>query len=148
MLGYYEQPEENARVLRDGWFYSGDIGRLDELGRLYLVDRKKEMIKYKGFQVPPAELEALLVTHPSVADAAVIGIPDDKWDERPLACVVRKQGSAITPDALRAYLEDKVAKWWLPERWTFIDEIPKTSVGKFDKKVLRTQHAQGKLRIE
>ena len=79
----------------------------------------------------------LVIAQPEVAEAAVVGIPDEKWDERPLAYVVRKEGSEVTPDQLRAHLEGKVAKWWIPERWSFIDEIPKTSVGKFDKKKLR-----------
>jgi fatty-acyl-CoA synthase len=92
-------------------------------------------------------LENTLIAHPEVMEAAVVGVPDEKWDERPLACVVRKQGSAVGPLELKAYLEDKVAKWWLPERWAFVAEIPKTSVGKFDKKVLRSQHAAGKIEV-
>jgi fatty-acyl-CoA synthase len=85
--------------------------------------------------------------HPDVIEAAVIGVPDDKWDERPLACVVIKQGSDITVEQLRQYLSNKVAKWWIPERWSFISEVPKTSVGKFDKKVLRARREQGGLDI-
>lgn len=77
----------------------------------------------------------------------MISVPDKQWDERPLACVVRKPGSRITADALRAYLTDKVAKWWIPERWAFIEEIPKTSVGKFDKKVLRATHERGAIEV-
>jgi len=132
----------------DGWLRTGDVGFIDQRGYAQITDRSKDVIKSGGEWISSVELENEIIAHPEVVEAAVIGIPDDKWDERPLACVVRKEGSAITPDTLRAYLEHKVAKWWLPERWTFIDEIPKTSVGKFDKKVLRTQHAQGKLTIE
>jgi len=147
VTGSYYGVEADEKF-HDGWLRTGDVGFIDPRGYAQITDRSKDVIKSGGEWISSVELENEIIAHPEVAEAAVIGIPDDKWDERPLACVVRKQGSAITPDALRAYLEDKVAKWWLPERWTFIDEIPKTSVGKFDKKVLRTQHAQGKLRIE
>ncbi|HUF85206.1 MAG TPA: fatty acid--CoA ligase, partial [Acidimicrobiia bacterium] len=85
---------------------------------------------------------------PDVVEASVIGIPDPKWDERPLACVVRKPGSSIDAAMLRDFLGGKVAKWQLPERWSFIDEVPKTSVGKFDKKVLRARHSSGELEVE
>ena len=92
-------------------------------------------------------MENTLIAHPEVLEAAVVGVPDEKWDERPLACVVRKEGTTVGPHELRAHLEDKVAKWWLPERWAFVAEIPKTSVGKLDKKVLRAQHAAGELEV-
>jgi len=105
------------------------------------------VIKSGGEWISSVELENTIIAHPEVAEAAVVGIPDEKWDERPLACIVRKKGSSIGPAELRAYLEDRVAKWWLPEHWAFIDEIPKTSVGKFDKKVLRSQHAAGQLTV-
>jgi len=88
------------------------------------------------------------MAHPAVAEAAVIGVPDDKWGERPLACVVVKVGQRVDPAALCTHLEGKIAKWWLPERWAFVDEVPKTSVGKFDKKVLRRRYADGLLRVE
>jgi fatty-acyl-CoA synthase len=132
----------------DGWLRTGDVGFIDPRGYVQITDRSKDVIKSGGEWISSVELENEIISHPEVAEAAVIGIPDDKWDERPLACVVRKPGSTITPEALRSYLEDKVARWWLPERWTFIDEIPKTSVGKFDKKVLRTLHGRGELTIE
>ena len=85
--------------------------------------------------------------HPAVAEAAVVGIPDEKWDERPLVAVVLKEGQSVTPEELRDYLSDKVAKWQLPENWTFVDEVPKTSVGKFDKKRIRASYSEGKLDI-
>ena len=94
------------------------------------------------------QLEGLLMAHPDVLEASVIGVPDPRWDERPLACVVRKPGATVTPDELAAFLAQHVAKWQVPERWTFIDEVPKTSVGKFDKKVLRASHEKGDLTIE
>jgi fatty-acyl-CoA synthase len=137
-----------AEKFHEGWLRTGDVGFIDPRGYVQITDRSKDVIKSGGEWISSVELENEIIAHPEVAEAAVIGIPDDKWDERPLACVVRKPNSTITPDALRSYLEDKVAKWWLPERWTFIDEIPKTSVGKFDKKVLRTLHEQGKLTLE
>jgi fatty-acyl-CoA synthase len=92
-------------------------------------------------------LETLLAGHPAVADAAVIGVPDEKWQERPLAAVVLKPGASATPDELREFLSDKVARWWLPERWAFVDELPKTSVGKQDKKVIRKQYADGQIPV-
>ena len=131
----------------DGWLRTGDVGTIDDKGFMQLTDRAKDVIKSGGEWISSVELENTLMGHGEVLEAAVVGVPDEKWDERPLACVVRKAGSAIGPDELRAYLEDKVAKWWLPERWAFIDEIPKTSVGKFDKKVLRKQYADGALQV-
>jgi len=136
-----------AEKFHDGWLRTGDVGFIDESGYAQITDRSKDVIKSGGEWISSVELENEIIGHPEVAEAAVVGIPDEKWDERPLACVVRKEGSMIGPEDLRAYLEDKVAKWWLPERWTFIDEIPKTSVGKFDKKVLRGQHAAGELTV-
>jgi fatty-acyl-CoA synthase len=136
-----------AEKFHDGWLRTGDVGFIDESGYAQITDRSKDVIKSGGEWISSVELENEIIGHPEVAEAAVVGIPDEKWDERPLACVVRREGSTIGPEDLRAYLEDKVAKWWLPERWTFIDEIPKTSVGKFDKKVLRSQHAAGELTV-
>ncbi len=95
---------------------------------------------------PEASLAAHPV-HPDVAEAAVIAVADERWQERPLACVVAKTGSGITPEALQAFLADRVAKWWLPERWAVVEEIPKTSVGKFDKKALRTRLGEGQLEV-
>jgi fatty-acyl-CoA synthase len=138
---------DDADKFHDGWLRTGDVGFIDERGYAQITDRAKDVIKSGGEWISSVELENTIIGHPEVAEAAVVGIPDDKWDERPLACIVRKEGSTITPEDLRAYLADKVAKWWLPERWTFIEEIPKTSVGKFDKKVLRAQHTANTLTI-
>lgn len=129
----------------DGWLRTGDVGFIDPRGYVQITDRSKDVIKSGGEWISSVELENEIIAHPEVVEAAVIGVPDEKWDERPLACVVRKEGSSIGPEELRSHLEGKVAKWWLPERWAFVDEIPKTSVGKFDKKVLRARHADGKL---
>jgi fatty-acyl-CoA synthase len=86
--------------------------------------------------------------HPSVREAAVVAVPDERWDERPLACVVLRDGAIASPAELCAFLGDKVAKWWLPERWAYLPEVPRTSVGKFDKKVLRAQYAENALTVE
>jgi fatty-acyl-CoA synthase len=91
------------------------------------------------------ELENHLIAHPDVLEAVVIGVPDERWDERPLACVVMKPGAATTLAQLRDFLAARVARWWLPERWAFIEEVPKTSVGKLDKKVLRSRYAKGEI---
>ena len=89
------------------------------------------------------ELENHLIGHPNVREAAVVGVPDDRWQERPLAAVVLQEGAEVSPEDLREYLADKVVRWWLPERWTFVEEIPRTSVGKYDKKTIRSRHADG-----
>jgi fatty-acyl-CoA synthase len=106
------------------------------------------VIKSGGEWISSVELENLLMGHPDVLEASVIGVPDARWDERPLACVVRKEGTEVDASGLAEYLSAHVAKWQVPERWSFIDEVPKTSVGKFDKKVLRAQHEKGELLIE
>ncbi|MGD8316849.1 MAG: long-chain fatty acid--CoA ligase [Myxococcales bacterium] len=136
---------DSPEKFHDGWLRTGDVGFVDPRGYVQITDRSKDVIKSGGEWISSVELENAIIGHPEVVEAAVVGVPDEKWDERPLACVVQKKGSTMGPEDLRAYLEDKVAKWWLPERWVFIDEIPKTSVGKFDKKELRKLHAEGKL---
>ena len=129
----------------DGWLRTGDVGVIDELGYIRITDRAKDVIKSGGEWISSVELENAIIDHPEVFEAAVIGVPDEKWDERPLACVVRKPGSAIDAVALRAYLASRVVSWWIPERWAFIDEVPKTSVGKFDKKLLRARRENGEI---
>ncbi|MEV6069924.1 long-chain fatty acid--CoA ligase [Nocardia sp. NPDC052001] len=131
----------------DGWLRTGDVGKISPNGYLTLVDRSKDVIKSGGEWISSVDLENAVVGHPAVAEAAVIGIPDEKWDERPLVAVVLAAGSEAKPEELRDFLADKFAKWQLPEHWTFIDEVPKTSVGKFDKKRLRAQYADGALTV-
>jgi fatty-acyl-CoA synthase len=131
----------------DGWLRTGDVGTIDELGYLTITDRTKDVIKTGGEWISSVELENALMGHPSVFEAAVVAIPDDRWDERPLACVVLVEGATATPRELADYLSGKVAKWWVPERWSFVSEVPKTSVGKFDKKVLRSEFAKGQLAV-
>ncbi len=131
----------------DGWLRTGDVGSVSSEGFIQITDRAKDVIKSGGEWISSVELENLLMGHPDVVEASVIGVPDPRWDERPLACVVRQTDSGVDAAALAAYLGGHVAKWQVPERWSFIDEVPKTSVGKFDTKVLRARHAQGELEI-
>lgn len=142
---YYLDPTEEK--FHDGWLRTGDVGSIDPQGYVQISDRAKDVIKSGGEWISSVDLENTLMGHPSVREAAVIGVPDDRWDERPLACIVTSDGHDVDVAALKAYLVDNVAKWWVPERWTVIDEVPKTSVGKFDKKVLRARHASGELTI-
>ncbi len=132
----------------DGWLRTGDIGTLDDEGFMVVTDRTKDVIKSGGEWISSVELEGAVMGHPSVFEAAVIAVPDDKWQERPLCCVVLRPGASATATELRAFLADRVVKWWLPEYWTFIESIPKTSVGKFDKKVLRAEFADGKFDVQ
>jgi fatty-acyl-CoA synthase len=137
---YYNAAGSEERF-QDGWLRTGDVGTMDEYGYLTLTDRTKDIIKTGGEWVSSIELENALMAHPAVLEAAVIGVSDPKWGERPMACVVTKQGASVTVEELRDHLAPQVARWWLPERIEFVSEIPKTSVGKFDKKVLRAQFA-------
>jgi fatty-acyl-CoA synthase len=125
-----------------GWLRTGDVGRLDERSFVTLTDRAKDVIKSGGEWISSVELENLLIGHPQVVEAAVVGVPDERWQERPLAVVVTKQDASVSAEHLRTFLADKVARWWLPERWTFVDEIPRTSVGKYDKKAIRSRYAE------
>jgi fatty-acyl-CoA synthase len=129
------------------WLRTGDVGLIDPAGYITLTDRAKDVIKSGGEWISSVELEVELMAHPAVLEAAVVGVPDERWQERPLACVVPKGGEALQPAELRDWLSERVAKWWLPERWTMIESVPKTSVGKFDKKVLRKAYADGELNV-
>ncbi|MBT3820574.1 MAG: long-chain-fatty-acid--CoA ligase [Nitrospinaceae bacterium] len=140
MKGYWNAPEETARVLRDGWFLTGDIVRIDEDGYVYIVDRLKEMIKYKGFSVAPAELESLLHQHPQVADAAVIPKADDEAGEIPKAFIVLKDGEKAEPEAIIEFVRGKVAGFKQIREIEFIDRIPKSRSGKILRRVLRDKH--------
>ncbi|MEO3788467.1 long-chain fatty acid--CoA ligase [Actinocorallia sp. B10E7] len=138
---YYR--DDSTDKFDQGWLRTGDIGHIDPQGFMTLTDRAKDVIKSGGEWISSVELENLLAGHPALLEAVVVGVPDDKWQERPLAAVVVKENASVTPEELRDWLEDKVARWWLPERWTFIDQVPRTSVGKFDKKLLRSRYAEG-----
>jgi fatty-acyl-CoA synthase len=121
---------------------TGDVGRIDARGFITLTDRAKDVIKSGGEWISSVDLENCLVGHPDVVGAAVVGVPDERWQERPLAVIVLKDGASTDAGKLRKYLTDKVVRWWLPEHWTFVDEIPLTSVGKYDKKAIRARYAE------
>ncbi len=143
MKGYLNNESATKSTIDDdGWLHTGDVGHIDADGHLFIVDRLKELIKYKGFQVPPAELEALLLTHPQVADAAVIGLPDDEAGEIPAAYVVLQQGQAATAADIQWFVADKVASYKQIRKVTFIDAIPKSASGKILRRVLRHQAMQ------
>ena len=136
MKGYWKAPEETARVLRDGWLATGDIARMDREGYVYIVDRKKEMIKYKGFSVAPAEVEAVLFQHVAVADCAVIGKPDAEAGEIPKALVILRPGEEVAPEALMEFVESRVAGYKKIREVEFVTSIPKTASGKVLRRVL------------
>jgi fatty-acyl-CoA synthase len=142
VTGSYYKDDDPAKF-RDGWLRTGDVGTIDRLGFVRLTDRAKDVIKSGGEWISSMELENALMAHPEVTEAAVIGVPDDKWGERPLATVVRQEGSVVTAEQLREFLSGRVPRWQLPERWSFIDEVPKTSVGKFAKTRMREAYARG-----
>ena len=123
------------------------MATIDRHGYIRLVDRTKDLVKSGGEWISSVELENEIMAHPQVKEAAVIGIPDEKWGERPLACVVREDGAELGADDIRAFLHGRVAKWWIPDAVAFIDEVPKTSVGKFSKRELRRRYADGELTI-
>ena len=142
VTGSYYKDDDPAKF-HDGWLRTGDVGTIDKLGFVTLTDRAKDVIKSGGEWISSMELENILMAHPAVAEAAVIGIPDDKWGERPLATVVLKDGSSVSAAELREFLGERVPRWQLPERWSFITEVPKTSVGKFAKTRIREAYARG-----
>lgn len=140
------RPED--KFSEDGWLKTGDVGVISEDGFLTLTDRAKDVIKSGGEWISSVALENVLMAHPDVAEAAVVAVPDEKWGERPLATVVLKDGASADYESLKDFLATSgIAKWQLPERWTVIAAVPKTSVGKFDKKVIRRQYAEGELDI-
>lgn len=138
--------DSSGEQFHDGWLRTGDVGSIDPRGFMQISDRIKDVIKSGGEWISSLELENALAALPDVWEAAVIAVPDDKWSERPLACVVRADGSEIGADDLRAALGQRFPRWWLPEQWAFLPDLPKTSVGKLDKKALRADHAAGKIR--
>jgi fatty-acyl-CoA synthase len=123
------------------------VGTIDPLGYVTLTDRAKDVIKSGGEWISSMELENALMGHPDVSEAAVIGVPDDQWGERPLACVVVREGVSVTPAELRDFLAGRVPRWQLPERWSFIAEVPKTGVGKFAKTRIRDAYARGDYQV-
>ena len=144
MHGYLNNPQATASTLdADGWLHTGDIGHVDADHHVFIVDRLKELIKYKGFQVPPAELEALLLTHPAVADAAVVGLPDEEAGEIPAGYVVLKPGQSATAEEIQEFIAGQVAHYKQIRRITFLDAVPKSASGKILRRVLRDQATSG-----
>ncbi|WDZ86430.1 fatty acid--CoA ligase [Micromonospora cathayae] len=144
---YVGETTPTDEKFRDGWLRTGDVGTLSADGFITLTDRAKDVIKSGGEWISSVELENALMAHPAVTEACVVGVPDDRWGERPLATVVLSPGASVTPEELREFLAGTVARWQLPERWAFVDAVPKTSVGKLDKKVVRSRYAEGGLRV-
>jgi fatty-acyl-CoA synthase len=134
---YFNVPHDPNKFTDDGWLRTGDVATVDEHGYIRIVDRTKDLIKSGGEWISSVDMENLLMGHPAVAEAAVIAIPDDKWSERPLACVVLKKETSATVEQLREHLSGAFAKWQIPDRFEFIDAIPRTSTGKFWKMKLR-----------
>ena len=147
ITGSYVRDDDPAKF-DDGWLRTGDVGSITPDGFLTLTDRAKDVIKSGGEWISSVALENALMAHPAVAEASVVGVPDEKWGERPLATVVVREGAEVGADELRDFLAERVAHWQLPERWSFVDEVPKTSVGKFDKKVIRRRYADGALDVQ
>jgi len=137
MMGYWKAPEENARALRNGWLYTGDIGHVDADGYLYIVDRKKEMIKYKGFSIAPAELEALLVEHPAVLDSAVVGVPDEEAGEIPKAFVILRGEYSVTIEELITFVNGKLTGYKKLHEVEFVETFPRVPSGKILRRELK-----------
>ena len=137
---YYDNPESADRFTADGWFRTGDVATIDPEGYVQITDRTKDLIKSGGEWVSSVDVENLIMSHPKVLEAAVIAVPHPKWVERPLACVVPKPGAALEPGEIIEFLRPQLAKWAVPDAVEIIDAVPKTSVGKFDKKVLRERY--------
>jgi len=144
---YYKDPERSKPAFEGGWLHTGDVGTIDEEGYVRLVDRTKDLVKSGGEWISSVDLEDAIMAHPKVLEAAVIGVPHPKWQERPLACVVPRTGETVTGDELKEFLQGKVkVSWWIPDEFVFMDGIPKTSVGKFNKMELRKMYAAGELK--
>jgi fatty-acyl-CoA synthase len=142
------EPRATADTFRDGWLRAGDPGVIHPSGWIELKDRLKDGIKSGGAWISSIELESAVATHPAVAERwPFVGVPDPRWEERPLVCVKLRDAATVTPEELQEYLAGRVAKWWLPERWAFVTSIPKTSVGKLDKKHVRADYDTSRLDI-
>jgi fatty-acyl-CoA synthase len=142
---YYRTDEPGEQFSADGWLRTGDVATIDRLGYVRLVDRTKDLVKSGGEWISSVEIENQIMAHPKVAEAAVIAVPHPKWSERPLACVVVKQGEQLSKDEVLDFLRERLTKWQVPDDVVFIDEVPKTSVGKFSKKTLRDKFAHYEL---
>src|SRR5205807_2264053 len=141
MKGYWRKPEATEDAIRDGWFHSGDMGRVDEDGYFAIVDRKKELIIRGGYNVYPREIEEVLYEHPAVQEAAVVGVPDEKMGEEVGAAVVLKRGEEVSEDELRSYLKGQLAAYKYPRKVWFLDELPKGPTGKILKREIEVPQA-------
>jgi fatty-acyl-CoA synthase len=137
---YFNNEQASEASFDEGWLRTGDVGTLDQRGWLRITDRAKDVIKSGGEWISSVDLESALMAHPAVAEAAVIAVPDERWSERPFACVAAS--GDVDAEQLTEFLAARFEKWWLPEGFAFVEEIPKTSVGKFDKKALRGIYAE------
>ena len=139
MAASYHRGEGADKFTDDGWFQTGDVVAIDARGCIRICDRSKDLIKSGGEWISSVDLENHLMAHPAVAEAAAIAMPDEKWGERPMAVCVLREGQEASPEDLRDHLASKFAKWQLPDRFEFVDEIPRTATGKFKKTTLREQ---------
>ncbi|MEZ5215717.1 MAG: AMP-binding protein [Ilumatobacteraceae bacterium] len=147
MKGYWRRPEETAETLRNGWLHTGDLGRMDEHGYVYILDRSKDMVISGGLNIYPREIEEMLLTHPAVAEACVFGVPDEKWGEAVTAHIVARPGTELGEDDLRAFLAERLAGFKKPKRYVFVDALTKTVYGKIDKKAIRAPYWEGHERL-
>jgi fatty-acyl-CoA synthase len=137
----YYKDDRTPQSFEDGWLRTGDVCKITPEGYVRITDRAKDVIKSGGEWISSLDVENQLMAHPAVVEATVVGLKHAKWQERPAAFVVVHEGAEVTEDELLAHLRERVAKWWLPDEIVFIDEIPKTGTGKFDKKVVRDRYA-------
>jgi fatty-acyl-CoA synthase len=147
VTGRYYKGESPQSFSADGWLRTGDVGTVDSRGYVQVTDRRKDVIKSGGEWVSSIDLENHLLLHPAIFEAAVIGVPDPRWEERPLALVVLRPGHTVAAEEIRLFLAERVARFWLPERWVFLQVLPRTTVGKIDKRELRRLHAEGQFEI-
>jgi len=143
MKGYWNRERETKETIRDGWLYTGDMARMDEDGFIYIVDRKKDMIISGGLNIYSAEVEFVLMKYPSISQAAVLGIPDDKWGEAIKAVLVLEAGATATPEDIMAFCREYLSAYKRPKSFEFVDRLPVTPYGKIDKKILRAKYWKG-----
>ena len=143
MLEWWHKPDETRETVVNGWLHTGDMGRYDEKGYIYIVDRKRDMIVSGGENIYPREVEEIIYQHPSVQEAAVIGIPDPYWVEKVHAVVTLKQGAGLTAQELIDFCKQRLARYKAPKSVEFVDALPKNPAGKILKRVLREKHWEG-----
>ncbi len=141
---HYHDDERSQEAFRNGWLHTGDVVTIDEEGAIKIVDRTKDLIKSGGEWISSVDLENAIMGHEAVLEAAVVSVPHEKWQERPVACVVLKEGGVVTKEELNDYLATQFSKWWLPDDVLFMHQLPRTSVGKFLKRALREQVVSAK----